>query len=199
MSRPVVVVVVLVGVLIIPLVLNKCSHKKPMVEAPETPPPAPIRAIPEKKQINYGLTFSMAPVEDNDSKDVARLTCEIVGDQTLERPYRDACNPVVGDTSCRMVLPVLCILPGPGDLAASQAVMGAQLDSEMQGNVMCAREFGMSWRMASFSDGRNFIDTPQYDHVARGDRWRLSGKMGPGLGGYGRFWVKSTESAANCW
>lgn len=213
MQRSIVVVTVLVGLLILPLILNKCGHRKPPPDVPLTAPPAPMRDIPEKKSIHYGLTFAMAPMQDNDPKDVASLTCDSVGDQTLERPYKGDCNPQVGDTSCRMVLPVLCIKPGSherpaplsghgwsrGDLAASQAVMGAQLDSELQGDAMCKREFGMAWRMAAFADGRNYMDTPQYDHLERGDHWGLQGKLGPGLGGYGRYWVKSGEPGANCW
>ena len=152
-------------------------------------------------------------MEDNEPKDAASLTCDTEGDQTLDRPYKGACNPQVGDTSCRMVLPVLCIRPGNyarpaglggsgwtrGDIAASQAVMGAILDSELKANVMCEREFGSGWRMASFSDGGNYMDDQHYDHEARGDKWGLQGKLGGGLGGYGRFWVKSPEPAANCW
>lgn len=215
MSRSVVLVVTLLGILVIPLGLSKCTGRKTQAVAPAVAPPAPVTdTSSDRKPIRYGLTFGLAPQEDNDPKDVASLTCETVGDQTLERPYRDACNPEVGDTSCRMVLPVLCILPGAharpaglsggggwtrGELAASQAIMGARLDSEAQASAMCQREFGMAWRMATFSDGGNYMDSPQYDHVARGERWGLQGKLGAGLGGFGRYWVQSSGQSANCW
>jgi hypothetical protein len=216
MSRAIVLVVTLVGILVIPLALKKCV-------APKTPVPAtvPATVVPSvaasteqgAKAIRYGLTFSMAPLDDQDPKDVASLTCDVTGDQTLERPYKDACNPSVGDTSCRMVLPVLCIKPGGyarpaplsgsgwsrGELAASQAVMGATLDSEVRATAMCEREFGAGWRMATFADGGNYMDDTNYDHQARGDEWGLQGKLGGGLGGTGRYWVHSPGQSANCW
>ena len=215
MQRAVVLVGVLVGILVIPLMFSKCSSPKPPPAikvapsgAPLTPPPEP----PSNKPIGYGLTFGLQPLEEKDPKDVANMVCD-AGDSKLNRAYKGACNPNVGDTSCRILLPVLCIrkadLPRPGglsgsgwsrgELGATQAVMGATLQSELQASVMCERELGSGWRMASFADGGNHPDDEHYDHQARGDVWALQGKMGPGIGGFGRYWVHSTGKPANCW
>lgn len=218
MPRAIVLVLTLVGILVIPLVLKKCSAPKtpPVAVAPSGAPLAPPAAsAPEpagNKPIGYGMTFGLAQLEDNDPKDVASLECDS-GDSTLDRPYKGGCNPTVGDTSCRIVLPLLCIkkgdIPRPGglsghgwtrgELAATQAVMGATLDSEMRANMMCERELGSGWRMATFADGGNYVDDQNYDHEARGDVWGLQGRMGPGISGYGRYWVNSPGQSANCW
>ncbi|MDZ7936897.1 MAG: hypothetical protein U5M53_00895 [Rhodoferax sp.] len=216
MPRAIVLVVTLVGILVIPLVLKKCATPKPpaVVMAPaEAPPPAAVPAPPAgNRPMGYGLTLGLDPLEDSDPKDVANMVCD-AGDATLDRPYKGSCNPNVGDTSCRMVLPVLCIKPGAlarpgglsgrgwtrGELAATQAVMGATLDSETKANVVCERELGSGWRMATFADGGNHLDDQHYDHEDRGDVWALQGKLGPGIGGYGRYWVHSQGQTANCW
>nr|WP_315480980.1 hypothetical protein [uncultured Rhodoferax sp.] len=217
MPRAIVLVLTLVGILVIPLMLKKCTAPKtpPVAVAPSGAPLTPAASAPEpagNKPIGYGLTFGLAPLEDKDPKDVANMVCD-AGESTLDRAYKGACNPNVGDTSCRIVLPVLCIkkgdLPRPGglsgsgwsrsELAATQAVMGATLDSEMKANVMCERELGPGWRMATFADGGNHLDDQHYDHEARGDVWALQGKLGPGIGGYGRYWVHSQGQTANCW
>jgi hypothetical protein len=217
MSRAMVLVATLVGILLIPLALKKCAAPKTpaAVEGPSAaplstavPPPAPAGNRP----IGYGLTFGMGPLEDNDPKDVANMVCD-AGDATLDRPYKGSCNPNVGDTSCRIVLPVLCIKPGAlvrpgglsgggwtrGELAATQAVMGATLDSETKANAVCERELGSGWRMATFADGGNYLDDQYYDHQERGDTWALQGRLGAGIGGYGRYWVHSQGQTANCW
>ena len=218
MPRAIVMVLTLVGILIIPLVLKKCAAPKAPVAAvapsgaslPAAPTPP---SVPEGNQpIGYGLTFGLGPLENNDPKDVANMVCD-AGDGTLDRPYKGNCNPNVGDTSCRIVLPVLCIKPGAlprpgglsgggwtrGELAATQAVMGATLDSEIKANVACERELGPGWRMATFADGGNYLDDQHYDHQDRGDTWALQGKLGSGISGYGRYWVNSQGQTANCW
>ncbi len=217
MPRVIVLVLTLMGILVIPLVLKKCASPKtpPVAVAPSGAPLAPAASSAEpmgNKPIGYGMTFGLAALEDKDPKDVASLECD-AGESTLERPYKGGCNPTVGDTSCRIVLPLLCIkkgdIPRPGglsgqgwtrgELAATQAVMGATIDSEMKANVMCERELGSGWRMATFADGGNYMDDQHYDHEARGDVWGLQGRLGPNIGGHGRYWVNSPGQSANCW
>jgi hypothetical protein len=215
MPRVIVFVLTLVGLLIIPLVLKKCVAPKvpPVVSVPATPLPEAPASVPDgNRPMGYGLTFGLGPLEDNDPKDVANMVCD-AGDAKLERPYKGSCNPTVGDTSCRIVLPVLCIKPGAmprpgglsgggwtrGELAATHAVMGATLDSEAKANMVCERELGPGWRMATFADGGNYLDDQHYDHEDRGDTWALQGKLGAGIGGYGRYWVHSQGQTANCW
>lgn len=217
MQRASVLVAVLVGILTIPILFKKCAGPKlppPVAVAPSGAPLTPLPSAPPAgdKPIGYGLTFGPAALEDNDPKDVANMVCD-AGDSTLDRAYKGACNPSVGDMSCRMVLPVLCIRPGAlprpgglsghgwsrGELGATRAVMGATLQSELQASVMCERELGPGWRLASFADGGNHMDDQNYDHEARGDVWALQGKMGPGIGTSGRYWVNSPGQSANCW
>lgn len=217
MPRAIVLVLTLLGILVIPLALKKCAAPKtpPVAVAPSGAPLVPAATAPEpagNKPIGYGLTFGLGPLEEKDPKDVANMVCD-AGDTNLERPYKGACNPNVGDTSCRIVLPVLCIkkgdVPRPGglsgggwsrgELGATQAVMGATLDSEMKANVMCERELGPGWRMATFADGGNYLDDQHYDHEARGEVWALQGRLGAGIGGNSRYWVHSQGQTANCW
>ncbi|MBK7119838.1 MAG: hypothetical protein IPH64_13080 [Comamonadaceae bacterium] len=84
-------------------------------------------------------------------------------------PHRGSCNPYRGDTSCRTVLPVLCVrataapLPGGldagaypgwtgGTLGATQPVMGP-FWSRALASARCEKELGAGWRMAAFHDG----------------------------------------------
>lgn len=219
MLRAIVLTLTLVGILLIPLVLKKCAHPKSphtiaaAAEAPLATPGAGTSSEPAgNKPIGYGMTFGLAKLEANDPKDVASLECD-AGDSNLDRPYKGGCNPTVGDTSCSMVLPLLCIKKGDisrpaglgghgwtrGELAATHAVMGATLDSEARANMLCERELGSDWRMATFADGGNSVDDQNYDHEARGDVWGLQGRLGPGIGGNSRYWVNSPGQAANCW
>ncbi len=152
------------------------------------------------KPISYGLTFAL--VDDPKlATETAYLSCH--GEpQPVDRPYKESCNPLQGDTSCRTVLPVLCVkvtgLEAPanapaglyqgwmgGVLGATQPVMGAVLESEAWASAQCEKELGAGWRMAEFVDG------PQ--------GWGLQGQRGIGLGGNQRYWVHATAKPANCW
>lgn len=150
--------------------------------------------------IGYGLTFAVV-TEAKLPPEVAYLSCQGEPRQ-VDRPHKEACNPLQGDTSCRTVLPVLCVsasgapLPagvasglGPnwtkGSLGATQPVMGAILDSEAAASALCVQELGPGWRMAEFTDGPSGGD--------------LVGQRGLGLRGNNRYWVLSKGQPANCW
>lgn len=152
------------------------------------------------RPIGYGLTFALAE-DPSLASETVYLSCQ--GEPLpVDRPLKDACNPQVGDTSCRTVLPVLCAkssgLDVPagapaglypawmgGSLGATQAVMGAVLESEAAASARCATELGAGWRMAEFVEG------PQ----GAG----LQGLRGLGLGGNQRYWVHAKGKAAHCW
>lgn len=158
----------------------------------------PTAAIP----IGYGLTFAFA----NDSAtpaDIALMSCH-GAPQQLDQPHKDSCNPYKGDTSCRTVLPVLCIQKTgaappqgvsdsfyqgwtQGVLSATQPVMGAVLSSEAVASARCEAELGSGWRMAEFHDGAG--------------GWGLQGVRGSGLGtpGQTRYWVHINDQKGNCW
>ena len=133
---------------------------------------APVTNVP--RQIGHGWTFAQAPLPagggsaPGDSVNLTHLSCHGEPRQ-VDQPHRDSCNPYKGDTSCRVVLPVLCFqgkgLSQPpeirtgqyqgwsgGVLGATQPVMGAILTSDLAGTARCEKELGAGWRMAEFHD-----------------------------------------------
>ncbi len=162
----------------------------------------------EQTGIGYGLTYALVP---DKNPELATLSCQGEPAQ-LDRPANGACNPQQGDTSCRTVLPVLCIragtAPAPvstnpmapssgqgmvhaysawsgGTLAGAPAIMGAILDSEAAAHAYCERELGAGWHMAAHQDG--------------GKGGVLQGQRSLGLSQNQRHWVLSRNQPANCW
>jgi hypothetical protein len=148
------------------------------------------------KPIGFGLTFGATDFNVADS----RVTLSCAGEpQQMDRPLAGACDPHQGDTSCRTVLPVLCVkktelnvsagsdqAPDQGgvrdSLGATQPVMGAILESAAAASARCERELGAGWRMAESTEGA-----------------LLQGQRGLGLGGSSRYWVYSKGAGGNCW
>lgn len=89
------------------------------------------------------------------------------------------CDPYVGDTSCKIALPLLCVKldnsPRPnytvtagsgsmpaayyqswlgGHMAVTAPVFGTNLRAATTGDDLCKNEFGEGWRMAEFHDGK---------------------------------------------
>ena len=153
---------------------------------------APVDA-PAARQIGFGLTFAQGPAAPDTPAGISHLTCHGEPKPT-DRPHKDSCNPYQGDTSCRVVLPVLCMKPGdggstdmaPSTLAATAPVMGALLASEAAGTARCEKELGTGWRMADF-------------HAGGG--WNMHGKTGSGLATSSstRYWVAISDKPGNCW
>jgi hypothetical protein len=132
---------------------------------------------------------------------VVHLSCHAEPAQ-FDQPHEKSCNPYRGDTSCRTVLPVLCVggptaarPPGVEDdfyrgwtgatLAATQPVKGVTLDSVAAASARCEKEFGPGWRMAEFHDGRG--------------GWGIQGLVGSGLAAHTRYWVHINDQRGNCW
>ncbi len=109
------------------------------------------------------------------------------------------CNPNLGDTSCHLRRPVLCILdidaPVPdiltspqywtgGILALSSTVSGNRFKRLSDANAYCAATFGEGWRVASFHDGGG---------------WSLKG-YGGSQNNKRRFWVDiKNKPGGTCW
>ncbi len=155
----------------------------------------------EPRPFGFGLTFGLAAADDKTPQDVANLSCH-ADPRQLDRPHKDSCNPYQGDTSCRIVLPVLCLKPGGapmpagvqdgfyqgwtnGTLAATQPVMGAILESLAVASARCEAELGAGWRMAGFHDGNG--------------GWGLQGLKGRGFDRHTRYWVHINDQRGNCW
>ncbi|MEO7547515.1 MAG: hypothetical protein ABIT82_03775 [Ramlibacter sp.] len=160
-----------------------------------------VLAQPPARTIGHGLTFGAVASGPAEPRDVAHIGCH--GDpRQFDQPHKNSCNPYKGDTSCRVVLPVLCVrqdgAPVPpgvdsgfykgwtgGTLGATQPVMGAILESLAAASARCERELGAGWRMAEFHDGQG--------------GWGLQGKRGSGLNETARFWVHINDQKGNCW
>lgn len=155
--------------------------------------------------IGHGLTFAVVADDAKLPAEVARLGC--AGEPAAtDRPLKDGhpCNHQQGDTSCRVVLPLLCIQPGTaakpaggadttyagwtgGLLAPTQPVMGAILTSAALASARCEKELGSGWRMASVQDGLN-------SGGLQGLR-TTNTTLGQGT----RYWVQTKDQPANCW
>lgn len=222
MVRTVAVVAVLLLLLGIPLWMKHERDKRatpPAVKASAVQPgaraalvassaAAPAVAVPAAAApsgIGHGLTFALVTDDAKLPAEVARLGC--AGEpRATDRPLKDdhPCNHQQGDTSCRVVLPVLCIQPGTaakpaggaeaslagwtgGMLAPTQPVMGAILTSAALASARCEKELGSGWRMADVKDG---LDSGSIAGLRT-----TNTTLGQGT----RYWVQVQDHPANCW
>lgn len=215
MVRTVAVVAVLLLLLGIPLWMKHERDKRAPVAKQPVAAKAATAAAPAATGtgtpaaaaggIGHGLTFAVLVDEAKLPAEVARLGC--AGEpRATDRPLKDdhPCNHQQGDTSCRVVLPVLCIQPGTaakpaagveaayagwtgGQLAPTQPVMGAVLTSAALASARCEAELGSGWRMASVQDGLN-------SGSLSGTR-TTNTTLGQGT----RYWVQTKDQPANCW
>lgn len=216
MSRALVLVVVLLAILAVALWIAKGRDNKRLAvqkaEEAQNSGGAPGKAnasaasvaatTSEPRPIGFGLTFALLPSGDKVPVDIASLSCH--GEpRALDQPLKDSCNPYKGDTSCRIVLPVLCLRPAGvtkpagvedgfyqgwtgGTLAATQPVMGAILESLAVASARCVAELGPGYRMAEFHDGHG--------------GWGLQGQRGSGFSRHNtRYWVHIIDQRGNCW
>ena len=202
----------LMGMLVVPIWLKRSNDDKEKDRtkrevAINNSYLAPATAIEKNEKspraIGYGLSFALRSPSDNTLPDVTYLTCD--GDpKPSDKPDKEACNPGQGDTSCSVVLPVLCLKaesftnPAPpntnpvgawtgGTLGATAPVMGAILQSQEIADARCEKELGTGYRMAGRYDG--------------GDGFGLRGRpgQGVGMGGVTRYWVATKGNPGNCW
>lgn len=210
--------VVLIALLLVVLAISKWMAREhnaavQMAIKAEQDAAAPDRpllsasGLPEHKAnpaaSGYGLSYAVPADRSKIPPDIAYVSCH--GEPRLmDQPYRNSCNPYKGDTSCRVVLPVLCIQPGSarplqeaeghhyngwtgGTLASTRPVMGAVLTSVQAASARCEAELGRGWRMAEFHDGPG--------------GWEMQGQLKPGatLDGRTRYWVHINDQPGNCW
>jgi len=111
------------------------------------------------------------------------------------------CNPYVGDTSCRVLLPVLCVRidgsPNPGvaadfyhgwregHITTTMPVSGTSLTSQVVADQICAATFGNGWIMA------------EHHHPTGGGgwNWHAFGNVRTDT----RFWTRINNQPGNCW
>lgn len=211
MARWVLLLLILTAMLVVPIWLKKGDDNKQKARAKaETDVNVDSKVMPgtaassqenSARPIGFGLTFAAANTLEP-LQNVSYMSCH-GQPPPVGKPHKDSCNPYDGDTSCRTVLPVMCINTGAvakldaanGDppqgwtaatLGATAPVMGALLESRPVADARCEKELGAGWRMADF-------------HAGGG--WNVSGRPGAGLsaGGITRYWVAINDSAANCW
>ncbi len=211
MKRIWLLLAVLLVLLMIPLWIKKGMDERAALSTkvelqhisspPPAPPVTPAPAAEAVRPIGFGLTFALVPSDGKQPPNTVGLNCHGEPRQ-LDRPHQASCNPYRGDTSCRTVLPVLCIkttgaakpegvVDGvyqgwvSGSLAATEPVMGAVLESLDVATARCAAEFGPVWRMAEFHDGQG--------------GWGLQGDKGSDFSSNTRFWVHINDQPGNCW
>lgn len=162
----------------------KSFASAPLVPASEPEPPAAASASSAAMALvkgadAMGLTYvlgAMAGVGERVSFECKNTT------------HPESCNRQRGDTSCRVVLPVLCeraeaVSGVARQLGATQPVMGAVLDTEQAAHQRCAAELGQDWRMAA----------------APADGGTLEGAAHASLTRDMRYWVRNPDAPTHCW
>ena len=210
MTRWVLLMLILLAMLVVPIWLkkdndNQAKEKAKAAAKAESDMNASYKTVPTEatgavgtagaqtqsglRPIGFGLTFAAAaPNNEQPSQPgVSQIGCH--GQPApSDKPNKGTCNPYEGDTSCRVVLPVLCLSAGGGtaNIGATAPVMGALLQSRPEANARCEKELGAGWRMADF-------------HASGG--WSINGRLGQGMlsSGSTRYWVAIDDQLANCW
>ena len=167
--------------------------------------------------VRNGLTFglsqpSLAQGETGiEPRDISRVSCYGRPEVNALVAGGPGCNPYVGDTSCALSMPILCLrpegvprpnyavvesngqFPDPfydgwtgGELQLTEPVLGLDLvDLETADNI-CAEQLGAEFRMAEFHDGRYF---PSMDRdLFYGETWPPEDELQRGgwaFNGYG--------------
>lgn len=154
--------------------------------ATPAPPPLPQpAAMPDPDRL--GLTFGWSAAATPQG---LTASCRGLPGTQLDGPVHGDCKPTLGDTSCRRVLPVLCLREAAGaglpSLATVGEVAGYTITTEAQGNAMCADQLGAGWRMARFEDARSWVIDGERPTGVAADTTR-------------RTWVADRASRANCW
>ena len=211
MARALLVVGILMAMLVVPIYLwrdrdvQRAEVEKRELAASPAPAASSASAPAGGGRLDgQGHTFGLA-TDDRVGADLALMVCQAEGASGEAGAPPSTCNAVQGDTPCRTVLPVLCLRPASqpvpagqesmlgtawtgGELAATEEVMGALLESEAAASARCAQAFGPGWRMVGTRD-------------APGGSRQLAGLRGGGLlprPGQ-RYWVAAPGSGANCW
>jgi len=148
--------------------------------------PPPAAASPQASPDRFGVSFGWWPTPSDPR--AMSLSCQ-APPQPLDNPLNGACNPALGDTSCRTALPLLCArstAPGRFMLATTAEVPGFALGSRAEADARCVAGFGADWRMAGYHDGGN---------------GELSGGAPDGFDAarHRRVWVAIDGARANCW
>jgi hypothetical protein len=225
MARGLLVAGILAGMLVVPIWLKKGRDhaekaKEQAIAAPQAAASAAQQTAAEPQGNNpsaFGLTWGIAA---NDKLPAAAvwMSCHGMPREGITQPHSDSCNPYAGDTSCRAVLPVLCIKKdgstpesalgeaikpsrqaisfndistdgwAAGSVSSTQPVAGFVIGSLAGANARCEKELGAGWRMAEFHDG-----------VGGQGGWGFVAQRGISLDGRLRHWVHINDQPGNCW
>lgn len=132
-----------------------------------------------------GLTFGWS---NTTPPHVLRASCQGLP-APADNAFQGGCNLYAGDTSCRILLPVLCLRDSdraPPALATVGSLAGFLLTGEAHGTSMCATELGAGWRMARYEDTQRADITAERAVGVNADTTR-------------RAWIASRAQPVNCW
>ena len=182
MARALLIVGILTAMLVIPVYLKKereereaAVHKAELAHS-QGSGAAPLAAsgvhsdvAPAARAIGHGLTFVVIHDDGKAPPEVVRLSCH--GEPaTLDQPHQGSCNPYRGDTSCRTVLPVLCVCPAAAPLPAG---LDAGAYPGWTGGTLGATQPGPKNRIDAQPNGTANIGGPGVGPLRKG--------TGPGL------------------
>lgn len=126
--RSVATLVVLIGALLLPLWWLKGGAKQREVAAAQeqaqqapTPTFAPSTPAQVHNPEAFGMTWGVLPTPKL-PESVVWMGCHGEPKEGISQPHAGSCNPYRGDASCRLALPVLCILK---DGSTPETVLGA--------------------------------------------------------------------------
>jgi hypothetical protein len=112
--RSIWITLILLAILAIPLYwLDGKSERQTKQEAIETSLSAQtVTAIASPAEVNNPAAFGMTwGVMANDKLPASAvwMSCHGQPREGITQPHADSCNPYIGDSSCRLALPILCI------------------------------------------------------------------------------------------
>jgi hypothetical protein len=218
--RSIWITLILLAILSIPLYwLDGKSERQAKQEATEKSLNVQtITAIASPPEINnpaaFGMTWGAMP-NDKLPASAVWMSCHGQPREGITQPHADSCNPYIGDSSCRLALPILCIQKdastfesslapttssaaslndiatdgwAAGHVASTAPVAGFVIGSLALAHARCEKELGPGWRMAEF-----------HDSIGGQGGWGFVAKRGTQLDTRLRHWVHINDQSGNCW
>ncbi|TAG27289.1 MAG: hypothetical protein EAZ37_06110 [Burkholderiales bacterium] len=192
--RSIAVIVILLAMLLIPLwwlsgkserAADELAKEKAIAQGPANASPPVTTPVPVNNPEAFGMTWGQV-ADDKLPADAVMMSCHGQPRDSISQAHEGSCNPYKGDSSCRLVLPVLCYQQTApiGQFASTQPVAGFVLASAAEATARCEKELGTGWRMAEHHDGGG---------------WSLTAQRSSQLDTRLRHWVHINNQPGNCW